>query len=54
MWATMGWERSCHGYPTSDTTPSLTGSVVTGEQSTFQTGSIALTTLTGQVNSIGC
>jgi uncharacterized protein with LGFP repeats len=54
LWASMGWERSCHGYPTSDTTPILTGNVVTGDQSTFQTGSITLATPTRQVSSLGC
>jgi hypothetical protein len=32
----------------------LTGGVVTGEQNTFQTGSITLNIPTGQVTSIGC
>ncbi|SDG76240.1 Deoxyribonuclease NucA/NucB [Pseudonocardia oroxyli] len=34
-WSQLGWERSCHGYPTSDVS-----TTATGQRSTFQRGTI--------------
>jgi uncharacterized protein with LGFP repeats len=45
-WASMGWERSCLGYPISDV-QNVTG----GQRCTFQRGTITYNTTTGAVTS---
>jgi uncharacterized protein with LGFP repeats len=45
-WASMGWERSCLGYPISDV-QNVTG----GQRCTFQHGTIIYNTITGSVTS---